>query len=297
MKLSASKINVLIQLAEGESVAASKLKGDLFDNMMEEGVLLVTAHGTRKQVKAVSATRLRQYAASRLNLPDLERARELLTQTDADRASMVKITGDSKYKSHRTFPGFPVACLHPIEAKLQGEPILLRPQKGAFTYVSDYSTFEIPEDVAVVGIENGENFRRLEGQRHFFMSNLPALLPGSSTQTGAVTDHCLFVCRYPQNGSLVRWLQRIPNPYIHFGDLDLAGVHIFLTEFYQYLGPRASFLIPSDFRERLLKGSPERYVAQYARFANMQVTDPRVQPLVDAINACHRGYDQEGYIE
>jgi hypothetical protein len=29
----------------------------------------------------------------------------------------------------------------------------------------------------------------------------------------------------------------------------------------------------------------------------MRVLDVRVQPLVDLIHECHRGYDQEGYIE
>lgn len=78
---------------------------------------------------------------------------------------------------------------------------------------------------------------------------------------------------------------------------DLAGVNIFLTEFYAKIGSRARFLVPPDAQERLLKGSTARYDDQYQRFRNMQVTDPRVQPLVDLIHECHRGYDQEGFIE
>ena len=52
-----------------------------------------------------------------------------------------------------------------------------------------------------------------------------------------------------------------------------------------------------DARERLLKGSTARYDDQYQHFRNMQITDARVQPLVDLIHECHRGYDQEGFIE
>ena len=46
----------------------------------------------------------------------------------------------------------------------------------------------------------------------------------------------LFVCRYPQSNDLIKWLQSIPNRYLHFGDLDFAGINIYLNEFKKYLG-------------------------------------------------------------
>ena len=56
----------------------------------------------------------------------------------------------------------------------------------------------------------------------------------------------LFVSRYPQSTDLRNWLKGIPNKYVHFGDYDLAGIHIFSTEFYKYLGDRSTYLIPLD---------------------------------------------------
>ena len=50
-------------------------------------------------------------------------------------------------------------------------------------------------------------------QREFFESEI-----GS--------QRLLFVSRYPQSTDLRSWLQNIPNRYIHFGDFDLAGIHI-----------------------------------------------------------------------
>ena len=87
-----------------------------------------------------------------------------------------------------------------------------------------------------------------------------------------------------------------PNPYIHFGDLDLAGVHIFLSEYYRYLGERASFLIPKDYEARISLGSRERYDNQYGKFGQMEVPDIRLLSLVECIHRLHRGYDQEGFV-
>ena len=40
----------------------------------------------------------------------------------------------------------------------------------------------------------------------------------------------LLVSRYPQSKDLVTWLHTVPNHYVHFGDIDLAGIHIYLTD-------------------------------------------------------------------
>ena len=88
----------------------------------------------------------------------------------------------------------------------------------------------------------------------------------------------------------------IPNRYIHFGDFDLAGIHIFLTEFYAHLGARSSFLIPQDIEDRIAKGSLERYNDQYARYSRITSDIKEIQALIDLFNKHHRCYDQEGYI-
>lgn len=106
----------------------------------------------------------------------------------------------------------------------------------------------------------------------------------------------LFVSRYPQSSDLSQWLQKIPNRYVHFGDFDLAGIHIFLTEFYRHISDRASFLIPADIEHRLEFGSFERYTEQYPCFRNLSSDIPSVQELINLINHYHKGYDQEGYI-
>ena len=103
--------------------------------------------------------------------------------------------------------------------------------------------------------------------------------------------------RFPLSTDLRSWLCSIPNHYIHFGDFDLAGINIFLTEFHAHLGERSSFLIPKDIEQRLANnGTGQRYNAQYQKFKNLATHIPALQNLIDAINKYRRGYDQEGYI-
>ena len=151
-------------------------------------------------------------------------------------------------------------------------------------FIADWRQFTVPDDVVVVGIENMENFRLIRLQRLLFESVL-----------GDVP--LLFVSRYPQSVDLRSWLQDIPNRYVHFGDFDLAGVNIYLTEFKRYLEDRASLFVPPDIEERLRNGTQKRYDDQYQRFRDLRSEDSEVQALIDLINKYHRGYDQEGYIK
>lgn len=104
--------------------------------------------------------------------------------------------------------------------------------------------------------------------------------------------------RYPQSqhGDLIDWLQTIPNRYVHFGDLDLAGIAIYQNEYYLYLGERSCYLVPDDYEQRIISGNAERYNSQLHQYKNMKITDCRIAMLIECIHHYHRGYDQEGFI-
>lgn len=285
MKKTVALMDKLLALARGEALPASQLRGDWFVDMHDEGILVTIAHGSRSNLRALDGDTLRRYLSEKYGIVDLEQCRDLLAAGDASRAAQVAVTGNSKFVSRRTFQGFLVNSYAPVPATLHGEPLVVSPPEGSFLFISDYADFRVSPDVIVIGIENAENFRYIHRQRHLFAQHVP--------QGAAV----LFVCRYPQSGDLVKWLRTIPNRYLHFGDLDLAGIHIYQSEFHRHLGSRSSFLIPDDYEERIRNGSPERYTEQYQKYRNMPIADPRLQPLVDCIHRYHRGYDQEGFIE
>lgn len=264
-------------LISGEQVAGSKLSSKLLDELMAEGLLLVATRGSRKSFRARDVEALKRY------LIDKDESYRMLEVTIADsRASLAAETGNSKLMTVRSCPGFPVNSYESITCSLRGHVFVVNPPDGSFLFIDDWKHFSVPEDVVVVGIENMENFRMIRKQRALFKSLLR-------------DNKLLFVSRYPQSTDLRSWLLTIPNKYVHFGDFDLAGINIFLTEFYKHLGPRSTYLIPPDIEHRLSKGSLERYNSQYDKYQTLHSDIPHLQSLIDLINKYHRGYDQEGY--
>lgn len=287
MKKTAALIGRLVQLAEGKALPASNLHGDWFQQMKDDGILLTVSHGSRKSLRVADANSFRHYLASQYDIRDLEATLSLLQRQEADRSSQVDVTGDSKFVQHRTFQGFLVNSYQSIPATLNGVSITILPPEGSFVFISDCQSFTIPEDIIIVGVENAENFRYVRRQQYFFAHQFPQ------------DSRFLFVSRYPQqqHGDLIDWLKTIPNRYVHFGDLDMAGVAIYQNEYYRYLGERSSFLIPDDYEKRIAKGKRQRYDDQLPQYGKMKIEDPRVEQLVSCIHNYHRGYDQEGYIE
>lgn len=284
MKITEALIAKFIRLARGESLPASSLKGDLIEQMLSDGILVTSAKGSRKNIRAQYEQSLRDYLATHLDIRNLEAYHAILNKENASKAEQVKATGNSKTRQQRSFCGFLINSYDPIPATLAGREIEILPEDGTFMFIYDFKTFSIPDNVEVVGVENAENFRYIREQRWLFESCIPKGVK------------LLFVSRYPQNSDLLEWLSAIPNRYIHFGDLDLAGVHIYLSEYYKHLGDRASFLIPKDYEARIASGSRERYDNQYGKFHKMEIQDSRLIPLVACINKLHKGYDQEGFI-
>ena len=262
-----------------EHVGGSRLSNKLLDELIAEGLLSVSPRGSKKSYRARDIEALKRFLMDRD-----ESYRTLEVNISDSRASMAVETGNSKLVKVRSCPGFPVNTYEPITCMLNDDEIVINPRAGSFLFITDWKAFVIPEDVIVVGVENMENFRMIRQQRELFESEIGK-------------HRFLFVSRYPQSTDLPSWLQTIPNSYVHFGDFDLAGIHIFMTEFHQKISHRSSFLIPTDIEKRLQNGSQERYDNQFSKYGHLKCDDDRLQHLINLINKYHRCYDQEGYIQ
>lgn len=275
MKLPITKFKKLL---EGESVSASQLASSVWNDIKKE-LLVADVHKSHVSYRLKDREAFIFFLKDRFGIEGLDSLEEL-NAGNILRSDLVRLTGDSKMTKVRTFQGFLVSSYDEVVCILHGKPLKIEPVEGSFVFISDYRDFSIPEDILVVGIENCENFRYLRQQRWLFDRELPG-------------RRCLFVSRYPQTNDLVSWLQMIPNQYVHFGDLDLAGIEIFLSAFKPHLGSRASFLVPSDYRERLEHGNSGLY---QDRYRDISSDDSVLQDLIDCINHFHKGYEQEGYI-
>ena len=270
-------------LMAGEQVAGSKINNKLLEELLAEGLLLVNSRGSRKSYRARDVNALKRY------LIDKDKNYRMMEVDVLDsRASMAAETGNSKFITIRSCPGFPINSYEPIDCLLCGEPFLVNPQEGSFFFVSEWEKFTIPKDVVVIGIENMENFRMIRKQKSFFENYL---------QTHGLSNKVLFVSRYPQSTDLRKWLSTISNHYLHFGDFDLAGINIFLSEFQQFIGnDRSSYLIPDDIESKLKSGSRKRYDEQLCHFNHLQSDNSELQRLINLIHYERKAYDQEGYI-
>lgn len=277
----------IMSLQSGEKVLASQL-GELGQKLAVMGHFIITNRGkyVYYKVKDIEAFNNDLYA-----IDGSFRDIEMLLSDNPDRASQALNTGGSKSKSRRSFNGFLVYCYDYIPVELSGQKFLLHPNKGSAMFVMDWKSFSVPADVFIIGIENCENYERIDDQSGLFMAAM-------QKQGGDSCSRAIFVSRYPLENSsadLRSWLLSIPNRYIHYGDFDLDGIKIFHNEYYKYLGERSSFLIPDDIELRLReKGSRERYDDQQ-RTVGISSPLPEVQKLIDLINLYKKGYDQEGY--
>ncbi|GHT75088.1 hypothetical protein AGMMS50262_09440 [Bacteroidia bacterium] len=117
-------------------------------------------------------------------------------------------------------------------------------------------------------------------------------------------NSCIFVVktvsRYPQNQSkdLLKWLQIIPNKYLHFGDFDFAGIGIYLNEYKKHLGNKASFFIPENIEQILeIYGNKELYNNQKINFNEENLTEENLKQLIPLIHKYKKGLEQEIFIK
>jgi hypothetical protein len=268
----------LLQLIDGNQIPASLIKHTLIDELISEGIILEQYSGRTKRLLYITDnTAMSNWLYNRFQINDLAAYIDTLKNTGSTRADLVLAANDSKAKAKRTFKGFLVNCYVPIEAMLNGEPIVINPTPGTFQFIYDFETFIPAPDVVIVGVENAENFRWVEKQQYLF----PNIKP-------------LFISRYPQEQSkdAIRWLQSLPNNYLHFGDFDFAGINIYLQEYNRYLHTRAAFFIPSNIELLIEKyGNKDLYDQQ--KLNDIVISEEPLWELVVLLNKHKKGLEQE----
>lgn len=241
MKLPISIAEKLIAMQNGEKIPFSKVKHSVTDSMIDNGILKKQILGRSKAlVYLTNKNGLTAYLKNHFGIGSLEKYFEVAKRTDLSRGEAIEVSSNSKWKSIRTFKGFLVNCFQPVKCLLNNELIVIQPQEGTFTFIYDFENFIPTKDVTIIGIENPENFRHIHKQRELFDNIEP-----------------LFVSRYPQNRDLVKWLQKIPNSYLHFGDFDFAGLNIYFNEYKKHLQHKATFFLPLNI-EKLLSARGNR---------------------------------------
>lgn len=281
MKLNLKIAKILVQLKNGEILPASSAKHKLINILVQENIIFRKGK-TRRTLQLLNELELHNYLENQLQIINLDEYILALENEDATRADFVKITSDSKNSKERTFKGFLVNCYKPIKAELNGKEIILNPFNGSFIFIYDYETFKISKNVTIVGVENASNFRQIQKQKYLFEDINP-----------------LFISRYPQNQSkdFIKWMQSIPNNYLHFGDFDIAGIGIYLNEYKKHLQEKATYFIPKNIKSDLKSyGNRERFDNQKLNFKINKIQESKILDLIELITKEKKGLDQEFYI-
>jgi len=268
----------LLLLLAGESIPASKMNYTIVKDLIAEGILYKPGK-IKSNIQLINQQQLLLYLQNFHAITDLKLYVDTLKKEDISRADNTAASTDSKLRNVRTFKGFLVNSYTPVCATLNGETFVVHPQEGSFQFVYDFENFVPANDVTIVGVENAENFRQITKQQYLFKDIKP-----------------LFVSRYPQNQSqdMIKWLQSIPNNYLHFGDFDLAGIGIYLNEYKQKLSNKSSFFIPDNIDHLLSTyGNKKRYDHQKANFEISLIEEQELLQLIKLIHQHKKGLDQE----
>lgn len=272
----------LLQLSQGESIPSSLAKHSLIDDLVIEGIIQRKGR-IKKSLLLSDLKALNIYLQNNFSINDLQQYIQVSKKEAVTRSELVAISSDSKLTAVRTFKGFLVNCYSPIQAALDGKQFAINPVDGTFQFIYEFEKFSLLPDITIVGIENPENFRHINKQKYLFKD----------------IKH-LFVSRYPQNQSkdLIKWLQSIPNNYLHFGDFDFAGLGIYLNEFKKHLQDRATFFVPDNIDELIKEfGNKKRYDGQKINFDIKAISEIKLLKLIETIHLRRKGLDQEILIQ
>jgi hypothetical protein len=282
MKIPVHIAEKLLRLMQGETLPASFSKHVVIEELIAEGVIERKGR-IKKSLSVSNPNTLKIYLQNKHSISDLEQYISISQQENITRSEAISISGNSKLKNIRTFTGFLINCYNPIQARINDKSIILNPTEGSFQFIYDFESFLISKDITIVGIENPENFRHIEKQKQLFENIKP-----------------LFVSRYPQNQSkdLLKWLQSIPNNYLHFGDFDFAGIGIYLNEYKKYLGNKAHFFIPENIEYFIENyGNRDLYNKQKDNFDLQSINEENLLNLIMVVHKHKKGLEQEIFIK
>lgn len=281
MKIPVHIAERLLQLSQGEVIPSSGAKHSLIDELVSERIIERNGR-IQKTLQVTNKKSLFQYLQNKFGINDLKKYIDVSQKENVHRSELVQVSSDSKLKQVRTFKGFLINSYVPIRATLSNKSTTLNFTDGIFQFIYDFSKFIPEQNVTIVGIENPENFRFIEKQKYYFKDIKP-----------------LFVSRYPQNQSkdLIKWLQSIPNNYIHFGDFDFAGIGIYLNEFKKHISDKATYFVPDNIDNLISEnGSKERYNKQKVNFDPETIQEEKLNELINIIHKHKKGLDQERLI-
>lgn len=284
-KLRLNDARSLLSLINGRKVKKGDLSKDLRERLLRANVVAFTQEGVSKFITPIRPDLVKSIAAELAGTDDLEGYLHTLEKIKAGghptRHEAAQLVNDTKAFGTDIMNGIRLNSIEPIIISFDKKEFTIDPPIGTCIEIDEQSLFEIDPELLIVGVENYSTFMRIKDYSYLFNDG----------------GHYLFTYRstFGKNsyGKWIDWLKRIPNRYIHFGDLDKGGLKIYIDAFRSVLGERAEFLLPDNYETLIRNGSTKLYNEQYDLALPDVTKDPRIKPLLDAIEKYHKSCEQE----
>ena len=215
------------------------------------------------------------YKISSVN--DIEAYIEEIIGAQPSRDVIQEWTSNTKTKKSKSLKGLYLSSLKNLDIKINDETVTIVPVNGLGYFCFHTEKIEISKETIIVGIENYQVIWFAKKYKEFFDR-----------------DNILFVVR---NEYMREWISSLENEYIHFGDYDLAGIHIYINEIVPRLrnSKRYSMFIPDNIEYLIHEyGDLEIFKNQKEKYKNLTVLDNGVNKLQKIIKNEKKGLEQEG---
>lgn len=276
--MSLSFARCLLRLSNGERLNSSEIGSvHLLNRFCEDGIIQKHPLGNRRvSYTCNNPMALQNYLKVQNDIISLENYILEFEVALSDGESSLEASKSTKTFRRRSLQGFFIKALG-TELMLSDKTVPAIPG-GIELFIHQPELLQISESALIVGIENPECFLKFE--------QLLPLFP---------QKEIIAIMRY-MSKSPNRWLQSIPNKYMHFGDFDPAGLSIYIQEYRSYLSEdRCSFFIPPNIGELLHQyGISSLYDQQIHLLKNVDFNlYPEIKTLFDQMKKHRKGMEQE----
>lgn len=280
MKYPSAWAKKLVKLVEEKSLNGSEFKNQrLLQELEEFGVVSVSVKRHKTKIYLQSKDKLDILLANQYDIPDLNKYIDVIENKNRTRGEVVSVTGDSKNLKTEVQSGLYIASYEKIKIKVNSQDMMLFTTDMSSFFVHKNAKLEFSKDVLVVGVENFENILYIQKQKKLFDDGRQKI----------------FVWR---NEHARKFLSECVNDYLHFGDLDLAGINIYINEIIPRIPHnRYEFYIPQKVLELLKRGNSEDYFTHLKKYPNLKSDEKYLQDFIDLLHRVKRSLHQEFLIE
>lgn len=275
MKISSAKI--IKKLILENELNASELKDKkLLEELIQEQIIHLKRLSTRKaKIILLYKDRLNLFLENKYKIKNLNEYINTINKKEISRSELSKITSNTKSKKTNVQKGIYLNSLENIEIIVDNEKIQVNSILNGSIFINYLSKIEINKDILIVIVENFENLLQIKKQKYLFE---------------IYNKKILFIFR---NSAIYEYLKYFENEIIYFGDIDLAGISIYLNEIKSKILNHSSFFIPQNLEELLESANSILYFNQYDKYKNLKSDEKYLENLIALINKYKTTVEQE----